>query len=152
MKKQKLIIEQLDKKLLKFDELKTVVIPPEGWVFSVRTALGMSLRQLGKKLNITAQSVKEIETREKHGSVSIKILRRICFTRDSKFVYVFIPANGTLEKMIEEKAIKLAKEIVLRTSANMRLEGQENDPERIKKAIEERAQEIKQEIPKYLWD
>ncbi len=152
MNKQKLIIEQLDKKLLEFDKLKKVVIPPEGWIFSIRTALGMSLRQLGKRLNITAQSVKELETREKNWAVSIKILRQAGLALDMKFVYGFIPKNKTLEKMIEEKAIKLAQEIVLRTSVNMRLEGQENDPERLKNAIEDRAREIKQEIPKYLWD
>ncbi len=152
MNKQKLIIEQLDRKLLKLSDLKDVIIPENGWIYSIRTALRMSLRQLGKKLNITPQSVKEIEEREKAGTISLKVLRQVGRALNMKFVYGFIPANKTLNKMIEERALEVATEIVLRTSANMRLENQENTPDRIRTAINEKAQEIKQEIPKYLWD
>jgi hypothetical protein len=34
----------------------------------------------------------------------------------------------------------------------MILEDQENNPKRIKKAISDKTKEIKQEMPKYLWD
>lgn len=152
MKKQKLIIEQLDRKLLKFSKLEEITIPPSGWVYSIRTALRMSLRQLGKKLNITPQSVKEIEEREKSGTISLKVLRQVGQSLNMKLVYGFIPKNKTLDKMIEERAFEAAKEIVSRTSANMRLEDQENSPDRILAAINEKAQELKQEMPKYLWD
>ena len=152
MKKQKLIIEQLDDKISKFISLKDFIIPPEGWIFSIRTALGMSLRQLATRLKITAQSVKEIETREKNGTVSINVLKRVSNALDMKFIYGFIPKSTTLEKMIEKRAFELAKEIVLRTSANMKLEDQENTKERIQKSIDEKAEEIKNEMPGYLWD
>ncbi len=152
MNKHKLIIEQLDRKLLKLSELEELTIPPNGWIYSIRTALRMSLRQLGKKLNITPQSVKEIEEREKAGAISLKVLRQVGRVLNMRFVYGFIPANKTLNKMIEERALEVAKEIVSRTSANMRLENQENTPERIRMAIKEKAQELKQEMPKYLWD
>lgn len=152
MKKERLIFEQIDRKLLKFYHLKDVTIPARGWVFSIRKALGMTLRQLGKRSGITAQSVKELETREKNGTVSLNVLRQIGQALDMKFVYGFIPKTKTLEKMIEKRAIELAKKIVLRTSANMRLEGQENLPARINKSIRQKAEELKQEIPRYLWD
>ncbi len=152
MKKQKLIIEQLDRKLLKFSDLDEITIPPNGWIYSIRTALRMSLRQLGKMLNITAQSVKEIEKSEKTGTISLKVLRQVGQVLNMKLVYGFIPKNKTIEKMIEDRAYEIAKEIVLRTSANMRLEDQENREERILAAINEKALELKQEMPKYLWD
>jgi len=152
MVKQKLIIEQLDRKLLKFSDLEKITIPPNGWIYSIRTALRMSLRQLGKMLNITAQSVKEIEEREKTGTISLKVLRQVGQVLNMKLVYGFIPKNKTVEKMIEDRAYEMAKEIVLRTSANMRLEDQENTEERILEAIKEKSLELKQEIPKYLWD
>ena len=152
MKKQKLVIEQLDKKLIKFYNLYEVIIPTEGWIYSIRTAIKMSLRQLGKRLSITAQSVKEIETREKNGTVSINVLRQVAEALDMKFIYGFIPNSRTIESMIDERANELANEIVLRTSTTMRLEDQENLPERIKKSIIDKAQEIKQEMPRYLWD
>lgn len=40
----------------------------------------------------------------------------------------------------------------MRTSHTMKLEDQENREERLQKAIEDRAEQIKQEVPKYLWD
>jgi peptidyl-tRNA hydrolase len=63
-----------------------------------------------------------------------------------------VPKNGTLQKMIEKRAFETAKKIVLKTSHTMMLEEQENSPGRIKKAIEDRAKKIAEEIPKYLWD
>ena len=152
MNKQKLIIEQLDKKLIKFGKADEIVIPSKGWIYAIRTALRMSLRQLGNRMKITAQSVKEIETREMNGSVSINVLKQVGKALNMKFVYGYIPNKKVLSKMIEERAIQIAKEIVLRTSTSMKLEDQENLPERIDKAIKERAQIIKDEMPKYLWD
>jgi predicted DNA-binding mobile mystery protein A len=112
----------------------------------------MSLRQLGARMGITAQSVKEIETREKLGSVSINTLKQVGMALDMRFIYGFIPNDKTLEQMIQKKAMELAKEIVLRTSGTMTLEDQENTMERIKDAIKDRADQIKNEMPKYLWD
>jgi hypothetical protein len=54
--------------------------------------------------------------------------------------------------MIQKKALELAKEIVLRTSGTMVLEEQENTPERIMQSINDRAEQIKNEMPRYLWD
>jgi len=69
-----------------------------------------------------------------------------------KFVYGFVPFDGSINELIEKRAKSLATEIVMRTSRNMELEDQENTPERIRKAIEERTQEIMREMPKKLWD
>ena len=112
----------------------------------------MSLRQLGKKLSITPQSVKEIEEREKNGTISIKVLRRVAAALNMKFVYAFIPSEKTLEGMIEKRAEELARSIVERTSIQMGLENQKNTTERIEKAIKEKAIEIKNDLPKILWD
>jgi predicted DNA-binding mobile mystery protein A len=152
MNKQKLILEQLDKKIIKFNKLTDIAIPPNGWIYSIRTAIRMSLRQLAERLNITTQSVKEIEGREQSGSVSIKVLRQAGEALNMKLVYGFIPQSGTLEKMIEDRAKELAKEIVLRTSNTMQLEDQENTEERIEKAIQEKTEEIIQKMPRYLWN
>lgn len=152
MNKQKLILEQLDKKIIKLNELVDITIPPNGWISSIRTGIRMSLRQLAERLNIKAQSVKEIEEREQSGSVSINVMRQAGEALNMKLVYGFIPQSGTLEKMIEDRAKELAKEIVLRTSNTMQLEDQENTEERIEKAIQEKTEEIIQKMPRYLWD
>lgn len=152
MKTKKLIREQLDKKIDKFNNLDEVIVPPEGWIYSIRQGINMSLRQLGQRLSITPQSVKEIEEREKNGTISIKVLKQVAAALDMKFVYGFIPSEKTLEGMIEKRAEELAKSIVERTSTQMGLEDQENSPERIEKAIKEKAAEFKNDMPKMLWD
>jgi len=152
MKTKKLIRDQLDKKIVKYSNLDEVVVPPEGWIYSIRQGINMSLRQLGQRLSITPQSVKEIEEREKNGAISIKVLKQVAAALDMKFVYGFIPSEKTLEGMIEKRAEELAKSIVERTSIQMGLEDQENSPDRIEKAIKEKAAELKNDMPKMLWD
>jgi len=152
MIKQKLILDQIDRKVLQFRKLEDMTIPSSGWVFAVRQALGMSLKQLGKRMGITAQSVKEIEEREKTGTISINVLRQFGKSLDMKLVYGFIPTDKRLDKIIEKRATELAEEIVLRTSVTMNLEDQGNSKKRIKKAIKEKSDEIIAEMPRYLWD
>ena len=152
MKKQNLILEQIDKKILQLKKVEDLTIPSSGWVYAIRQALGMSLRQLGGKMEITPQSVKEIEEREKTGSISLNVLRQFGKCLDLKLVYGFIPRKDNLKEMIEKRALELAKEIVMRTSISMKLEDQENNQKRVQKAIVEKAKEIKFEMPKYLWD
>lgn len=152
MKKQKLILEQIDRKIILLKKVADLTIPATGWVYAIRQALGMSLRQTGNKMGMTPQSVKEIEEREKNGTVSLNVLKQFGNSLDLKLVYGFIPKHENLEEMIDKRAIELAKEIITRTSVSMKLEDQENNPKRIQKAITEKANEIKLEMPKYLWD
>ncbi len=152
MKKQKLILEHVDAKISQLKKVDDIVIPPAGWIYSIRQALGMSMRQLGNRMNITPQSVKEIEEREKNGTVTLKVLRQFGQALNLKLIYGFIPSEGSLEKLIERRARELAIEIVSRTSASMKLEDQENKPDRLKKAIKDKTEEIRVQRPKYLWD
>ncbi|MBB2151157.1 mobile mystery protein A [Pedobacter gandavensis] len=152
MGKQSLMIQQLNKKLLSFASLRQVAVPPNGWIKAIRTALGMSMQQLGNKLSVTKQSIQDIEKREKDGSITLKSLRELGRVLDMELVYGFVPKDGSLDALVEKKALELASKIVLRTSNTMKLEAQENSKERIEKAIQERAEEIKNKMPKILWD
>ena len=149
---QKLIIEQADRNLSQLKPMEKINVPRKGWVSAIRAALKMSLRQLGNRLKISAQSVKEIEEREVHGSITIKSLQEVANALDMKLVYGFVPKKENIEKIIERKAHEVAREIVLRTSNTMKLEGQENAGKRIDKAIKSKAEEIINKMPKYLWD
>ena len=150
--KQQLLLEQTDKKIQVFKELKTITTPTKGWINTFRTALKMSLRQLGHRLQIAPQSVKEIEVREANGTITLKSLRDVANALDMQLVYGFVSKHESLEQMIEKRAKELAKEIVLRTNNTMTLEDQQNSAERIEQAIAQKTAEIKYEMPKYLWD
>ena len=152
MKNKSLQLQQLNNKKTEFAKLGQVATPPTGWIKAIRMSLGMSMQQLGNKLAISKQGVLDIEKREKEGSITIKSLREIAKALDMKLVYGFVPNDGSLDALIEKRAIQLAKEIVLRTSNTMHLEDQGNSKKRIEKAIKERAETIKREMPKILWD
>ena len=150
--KQQLVLDQTDKKLALFQSLGAVVIPPKGWVNTVRIALKMSLRQLGNRMNFSPQNIKQIEEREANGTISINSLREVANAMDMQLVYSFISKHESLEQMIEKRAKELATEIVMRTNNTMTLEDQQNSAARIEKAIAQKTIEIKSEMPKYLWD
>lgn len=150
--RQRLLIEQLEKKMKKFAPVESVETPPRGWIHMIRTALRMSMRQLGERMGKTTQTVNDFERAEASGAITIKSLREAGKALDMKLVYGFVPHGESLEKIIEKRALEVAREIVMRTSQSMKLEDQENVNERIEKAIEDRANEIEREMPKYLWD
>ena len=152
MKQQFIHFQQLNKKLSEISYLQKFPVPPIGWIKSIRTALGMSLQQLGKKLNVTKQAALDIERREREGSITIKSLKDVAGALDMQLVYGFVPKDGSLDALIEKKATELAKQIVMRTNQTMKLEDQANSASRIEKAIKERTAAIKKEMPKILWD
>jgi predicted DNA-binding mobile mystery protein A len=152
MGKKSLQLQQLNSKMLGFSSLKQVAMPPTGWIKAIRTAIGMSMQQLGNKLNVSKQGIMDIEKREQDGSVTIKSLREIARAMDMQLVYGFVPNDGSLDALIEKRATELATQIVMRTANTMKLEDQANSKKRIETAIRERAVAIKNEMPKILWD
>ncbi|MBI1192855.1 MAG: mobile mystery protein A [Bacteroidetes bacterium] len=152
MSKQSLQLQQLNSKMQRFAALKQVAMPPTGWIKAIRTALGMSMQQLGNKLNISKQGVMDMELREKNGSITLKSLRETARAMDMQLVYGFVPNDGSLDALIEKRATELATQIVMRTANTMKLEDQANSKKRIETAIKERTTAIKNEMPKILWD
>lgn len=150
--KHRLLIEQLERKMKKFASVQDVEVPPRGWIQAVRTALNMSMRQLGKRMGNKAQTVNDLERAEASGAITVKSLREAGRVLNLKLVYGFVPQGESLESVLDNRANELAREIVMRTSQSMKLEDQENAAHRIEKAIKERASEIKREMPRYLWD
>jgi predicted DNA-binding mobile mystery protein A len=147
-----IVVRQLDQKIQAFALLSKVSNPTNGWISLLRKTLNMSLRQLGTRLTMTSQGVRDIEKRETDGTITLKSLIEAGDALDMKFVYGFVPKNGTLEDMVEKKAREKAVKIVQRTSDTMKLEDQENSQKRLKQAVDELVQEIKREMPRSLWD
>lgn len=135
-----------------YSSLQKIPVPPTGWIKAIRHALGISAEQLGKKLGITRQGVMDMERREREGTITLKALQEAAKALDMQLVYGLVPQDESLEELIDRKARQLATEIVMRTSNTMKLEDQENSRKRIEKAIQERFNAIKNEMPKSLWD
>lgn len=103
-----MLLQQTDRKLEVFKDLKVTIVPTKGWVNTVRMALKMSLRQLGNRLNIAPQSTKEIEEREANGTITLNSLRDVANAMDMQLVYGFVSKHESLEQMIEKRAATLA--------------------------------------------
>ena len=99
MGKKSLQLQQLNSKMLGFAVLKREAMPPIGWIKAIRTAIGMSMQQLGNKLNVSKQGVMDIEKREKDGSITIKSLREIArrFHNESRQVFLISESPSSFE-------------------------------------------------------
>jgi len=150
--KKQLLIDQLDQKLEPFQKTEMVLVPDKGWINTIRTTLNMTMAQLGAQLNVTRQGVKKIEESEAKGTISINSLKEVGEVLDLKFIYGFAPKEGTIDNLIDLRAKKLARKIVLRTNQNMKLEGQGISNEKINQSIKDLTNEIKREMRKSLWD
>ena len=143
--KIQLLLNQTQEKINSFSVLKSVEKPDKGWVSTIRVSLKMSLRQLGERLHISPQGVKDLEKREESGAITLNSLKEVGRALDMDLVYGFISRHNSLEAMIEERAREIAEELILKTS-------QEGSDKEIKKAIEQKTYEIASKMPSYLWD
>lgn len=146
---KKLRVRQVNEQLNSFRT--AVKVPKKGWINTIRKSLSMTALQLAEKLNTTPQSILAFEKREEEGRITINKLKEIAAALDLKLVYGFV-AEESLEKIVEKKAIQLATKIVMRTSKQMELEDQKISDEKLKQAIEDRAEEIIRSLPKNIWD
>ncbi len=150
--KKQLLIEQLDQKLENFKNSAMVLVPTKGWINTIRTTLNMTRDQLGAKLEMTKGAIQKIEEREASGQITINKLKDVGQALDMKFVYGFVPNDGSIDNLIGIKSEKLARKIVIRTNQNMKLEDQGIGDEKINKTINDLAKEIKREVRKSIWD
>ena len=152
MEKRAIIRNQLEDKIIMLQTAAGVIPPGNGWIYAIRYGINMSLRQLGQRLSITPQSVKEIEEREKQGTISLLVLNRVAKALDMRLVYGFIPKEQSLEGMIEKRAAEMAEILVNKASIHMNLEDQGLSEDRLKRAVDQKAREFKEKVPKMLWD
>lgn len=151
-RKSRLILDQISAKLKPYAQLTGTPPQPTGWINSIRTALGMSLNQLGKRADKSAQGVRALEQREKSGAITLQLLREIAEALDMELVYAIVPRKGTLKQMVDKKAEEKAREIVKRTHASMTLEDQQLKNSKLMGIVMEKKEELKNEMPKFLWD
>jgi predicted DNA-binding mobile mystery protein A len=147
--KVQFFLDETQGKLNPFSVLKSEIKPDNGWVNAIRVSIKMSLRQLGERLRITPQGVRDLEKREKEGAITINTLKEVGRVLDMDLVYGFISRHNSLEDMIEERAREIAEEVVLRT---IKLDNQKNSENDIKKAIQQKTYEISSKMPSNLWD
>jgi len=150
-RKTKLIREQLEKTLRKFEPLRDSPPPIKGWIRAIRDALGMNGRQLADRLGEHRSRTERIEQDELTGSLTLKTLRRTAEALDCVFVYGFVPRTS-LEENVHNQAKRVALKRLARASHTMELENQALGENENKELLSNMIEEIMDELPSNLWN
>ena len=112
--------------------------PSGGWIASVREALGLSQRQVGKAMHASGQAIQQFERAEAEDRITVRALRRVAGSMGCELVYILVPRSGSFAELAEqptrERAIHDAKSVL----HTMALEDQK--PENAGQLIEDEAQ------------
>lgn len=123
-----LLRRQIDAHLNPIREV-CVDTPPQGWIRTIRTALGMTLSQLAKRSSIAAQTLQRIEVSEANETIQLNTLRRIAQALNCRLTYALVPTSS-LQETVDAQMTKKATEIIGNISHSMGLEDQKtNDSE-----------------------
>ena len=151
MKKKQLVRRQLDISLQRLRPLLIISTPSKGWIRAIRDALGMSARQLAKRLGVAQQRIALIEKDELTGSVTIKTMRRTAECLDCVFVYCLVPRTS-LEETVRAQAKQVATKRLARASHTMSLEDQALSKEENIRILSEMIEELVETHPSSLWN
>jgi len=108
----------------KFKKMHFEIKPKMGWIRTIREALSMPLVYIAQKLQISIQSVSQLEHNEEFETISLKSLRQIAEAMDCELHYAIIPRQGSLTKIIQNRAEFKAKLIIKEVNKTMELEDQ----------------------------
>ncbi|MBU0663394.1 MAG: mobile mystery protein A [Proteobacteria bacterium] len=142
---------QLDATLARFGEVKSLQLPPKGWIRAVREALGMSGKQLAGRLQVSQPRVHKLEQSEPSGALTLKTMRQVAEALDCVFVYALVP-RSTLEETVRTQARAVAGERLQRVSHTMLLEAQGLSTKEQQASLDGAIEELARETPKDLWD
>ncbi|MGY5775347.1 mobile mystery protein A [Rhizobium sp. LEGMi135b] len=124
--------------------------PPEGWITTMRKALGMSVQQLAGRLAVSRGAIYQAEQNERLKTISIGQLEKLAEAMGGRFVYGIVP-KGSVEEMIMDQARTKARSMIYRTNAHMALEKQALQPDILNDEIESLAREIAEKRLSDLW-
>lgn len=151
VRSRKFGIHQLDRTLSGFYALRETPRPKNGWIKAIRTALGMSARQLGARAGMGQVPVSKIEERERLGTVTMATMDKMARALDCTFVYALVP-NTSLDGFIRDRAEEIARRRVLGTAHSMKLEKQAVGEEETREQIALLTEEIMATLPRHMWN
>ena len=127
-------------------------VPQEGWLATLRKALGMSARQVAQRAGITKAAVYQAERNEVGTGISLRQLQKLAASMDAKLVYAIVPAAGNVKSQLKLQAHKQAERIITRAGTHMALEQQLPPEDSTAAQIEELAWELSHRPGPELWD
>jgi len=151
MKKARLAMQSRSRLGVRFEEMgpaSRFAPPVRGWIKAIREAVSMSSAQLAKRLGVRQPSVVALEQSEAKGTIELATLRRVAEALDCTLVYALLP-NKSLDSMVRDRALALARRRFAPVEHSMRLEDQGVDTRESAAQLDEFVRTMK---PGRLWD
>ena len=126
--------------------------PREGWLTTMRKALGMSAPQLAHRAQVSRSAIYQAERKEREGGITIRQMEKLADSLGGRFVYAIVPDEGDVRAHIHTQAHAKAAGIVRRASSHMALEKQSFPDNQVSKEIERLADNLARDLPPGLWD
>jgi predicted DNA-binding mobile mystery protein A len=121
---RELRVNQIDRSLEPFAGTQAVSRPQRGWLRSVREALGISMREVARKMRKTPQTVASLEKSEAADRITLQTLRHYAEAMNCELVYAIVPKSGSLKQLSEKRARQAAEKDVRAVEHTMALEDQ----------------------------
>lgn len=132
-------------------QLESIQKPPEGWLTTLRKALGMSGAEVAARMLVSRNAVYQAERNERDGAITINQMQKLAEAMGGRFVYAIVP-EGSVDDVIRAQARCKAEARIRRVNAHMALEKQSLPSEKTKQRIEELADELMREMPPDFWE
>jgi len=145
-----IIQDQYRSKIDQLIDYKKIIRPKEGWIRTLRKALGMSSPQLAERLNVSKSQASQMERMEVEDRVTLKQLRRVAEALDCDLQYALVPRKS-VEEMIRDRARLKAGRLVKKADVQMKLEAQQLSKEMLQQSIETETDRLLREMPRDLW-
>lgn len=146
-----LAISHLDTCLAQIKPLSGVQRPKSGWIKAIRQALGMSSRQLGKRMGLSQPRISLLEKGELVGSVSLHTLEKAANALGCHLVYALVPETS-LAELRKEQAKDKAQKLNQYAERHMALENQETEADFQRQTVNDMADKLLREWPRDFWD
>ena len=125
MNRNMTIIRLLDKRFSGIDN-ELLKKPPQGWLKTIREALGMTSTQLARRMELSQPRVIQMEKNEKN--LKISTLERAAAALGCRLVYAIVP-DEPIEQILQKRAREKASALIKKVNVNMALENQQVEAE-----------------------
>jgi len=144
-----LSLQQIDQALAPWRELARPR-PKSGWLRTIRQALGMTMRQLAKKVGVSQAAVVDAERSEAKYDITLTTLQRYAAALDCELVYALVP-NRPLQESLNARAEQLARDHVMSVRHSMALEDQQTSNEHLEHEVAELRRKLIEGKRSRLW-
>lgn len=125
--------------------------PPKGWIRAIRDALGLTARQLARRMGKTHSVIVRLEGSEMADTITLGSLRAAAEAMDCTLVYAIVP-NRSLTDTARARATAIADAHLARVHHTMRLEDQALQPDDLEHQRERLIASILARGGSRLWD